>query len=413
MPISPVYSIGAIYLHERGGKNNPVKIRGSFYGDNCWDTAPTIRIDARSLACYTVSYNVSYRTRLTMTMKHTPHSPVALPPSKPPAIVSDKILAGRLPPTQANSLRAWMALYTQIHVVGAPLKTQQAKARDLEKFARFVQVEVGHDQIDGWTPAVTKAFQSSLLKTISPVTQQAYKATTVNRVLATVRHFATWVHAQRPLLAGNPLVGVRDVQTDAPDWNGVQRHHLLRLKAACEQRLKHCDRIDQSPLREAAIFFMLLHTGLRRSEVVGLNVSQYHHSGLHDVMRYKSKRITRKIHLPQEARDYLDQYLATRSEPAPDEPLFISRYGNRFGTKDVWRICQRLARQANAQVADEKDKFTLAPHKLRHTYLKQFADKHGLSTAQEASGNVSTREIFRYTKPSQAELDEAVETLYD
>ena len=345
-----------------------------------------------------------------MTKNH--HPTVYQASTKPVTTASDKNLAAQLSPQLSNSLEAWIALYIQIHVVGAPLKTQQAKQRDLEKFTRFLKSELGHDHLDGWTPAVTKAFQQSLLKIISPITQEPYKATTVNRVIATVRHFGTWVHAQRPLIAGSPLVGVRDLQTDAPDWNGVQRHHVLRLKAACEQRLKGCDRKDQNPLLEAAVFFMLLHTGLRRSEIVSLDVKQYHHSGLHDVMRHKSKRVTRKVHLPQEAREYLDKYLATRDNASQDDPLFLSRYGNRLGTKDVWRICVRLENQANAQV-DPAEKFHLAPHRLRHTFLKRFADKHGLPAAQEASGNVSTREIFRYTKPSQAELDAIAESLYE
>ena len=345
-------------------------------------------------------------------MTKNPHPAVYPALSKVATTVSDKNLAALLSPQLGNSLDAWIALYSQIHVIGAPLLTQQAKQRDLEKFTRFLKSELGHDHVDGWTPAVTKAFQQGLLKIISPITQQPYKATTINRVIATVRHFGAWLHAQRPLIAGSPLVGVRDVQTDAPDWNGVDRRHVLRLKAACEQRLKSCDRKDQNPLLEAAVFFMLLHTGLRRSEIVSLDVKQYHHSGLHDVMRHKSKRVTRKIHIPQEAREYLDKYLATRDPVSQDDPLFIARYGNRLGEKDVWRICVRLENQANAQV-DQAEKFHLAPHRLRHTFLKRFADKHGLPAAQEASGNVSTREIFRYTKPSQAELDAIAENLYE
>lgn len=27
-----------------------------------------------------------------------------------------------------------------------------------------------------------------------------------------------WLHQQRPLLAGDPLAQVKDLQTDAPDW---------------------------------------------------------------------------------------------------------------------------------------------------------------------------------------------------
>lgn len=52
----------------------------------------------------------------------------------------------------------------------APIKTQQAKQRDLERFLRFFNRELEHQYIDGWTPAVTKAFQNELVTTVSTIT---------------------------------------------------------------------------------------------------------------------------------------------------------------------------------------------------------------------------------------------------
>jgi integrase/recombinase XerD len=106
---------------------------------------------------------------------------------------------------QGDSLVAWVGFYYHVHVNGSPLKTEQAKQRDLNKFLAFVTREVGHDHIDSWTPAVTKHFLQSLKNTVSGNTQQPYKATTINRILATVRHFAGWLHKQRPLLAATRL----------------------------------------------------------------------------------------------------------------------------------------------------------------------------------------------------------------
>lgn len=39
--------------------------------------------------------------------------------------------------------------------------TEQAKQKDLTKFLKF-WMEVGHEQVDNWTPAVSKQFQRSL-----------------------------------------------------------------------------------------------------------------------------------------------------------------------------------------------------------------------------------------------------------
>jgi integrase/recombinase XerD len=310
-----------------------------------------------------------------------------------------------------DSLSAWAQVYFQVHVVGAPLKTQQAKRCDLEKFLQFFKTEVGHDHIDGWTPAVTKQFQQSLLKTLSSITGKPYQETTLNRILATLRHFGRWVHTQRHLLAGNPFQGVRDVQIDNPDWNGLTQRQVLHLKAACEQRIKACQRADQNPFLETAVFYVLLQTGLRESELVSLNRDQYNHRSLHDVLRNKNKRVSKKIPLSAEASEFLERYLKTRSDVKDEEPLFISRYGKRLATQDVRRICLRLLNQATAFLSEE-EKFKFTPHMLRHTFLKRVTDKHGVHFAQQMSGNVSIREIFRYAKPSQQEIDQAVEELF-
>lgn len=236
-------------------------------------------------------------------------------------------------------------------------------------------------------------------------------ATSINRVMATVRHFGRWLHKQRPLLAGDPLANVKDLTIDAPDWNGLTPRQLMRLKSACEQRIKSCTRKDQNPLLETAIFYTLLGSGLRESELVSLDVDQYHRKGLHEVVRHKSKRISKKVPLPQEAREFIEQYL-TKREAQFNESLFTNRYGKRLKELDVYCICQRVLKQALAFLPDGK-KFQFTPHKLRHTFLKMVTDKHGVHFAHEISGNVSVKEIFRYTKPSSAEIQDTIEQLFE
>ena len=80
---------------------------------------------------------------------------------------------------------------------------------------------------------------------------------------------------------------------------------------------------------ETAVLYTLLGTGLRESELVSLDVYQYYNKGLHDVVRHKSKRVTGKVPVPQEAREFLDKYLEVRNSE-PEEPLFIGRYGERL-----------------------------------------------------------------------------------
>ena len=92
--------------------------------------------------------------------------------------------------------------------------------------------------------------------------------------------------------------------------------------------------------------------------------------------------------------------------------MFTTRYKTRLKEIDVYRICQRILKQALAYLP-EGEKFHLTPHKLRHTFLKKVTDKHGIHFAHEISGNVSVKEIFRYTKPSQAEIQDTIEQLFE
>jgi integrase/recombinase XerD len=159
---------------------------------------------------------------------------------------------------------------------------------------------------------------------------------------------------------------------------------------------------------EAAIFYCLLFTGLRESKLAGLKAGQFYSRGFHEVKR-KGNKITRKVPIPQEARERLDAYLKSRGEELrPEDPLFISRYGNPLQPKDIYRISERICNQANAQ----GNAIRLTPYMLRHTFLNRVADKHGVHVAQDMSGNTSMREIFRYTKPSQSEKDELAENVF-
>ena len=196
-----------------------------------------------------------------MTPKKPNHSAKALR-KKPATFGMDKFLEGDL----RDSLTAWAGVYFGVHVAGSSRKTELAKRRDLEKFLSFFQQGIGHDQVDGWTPAVSRHFQKALEKSISYQSGGPLKATTVNRTMATVRHFGRWLHKQRPLAAGDPLAGVKDLVVDPPDWSGLTDVQIMRLKSACEQRLKFCERKNQNRVFLMAVLRPLLPLARHCSE---------------------------------------------------------------------------------------------------------------------------------------------------
>lgn len=298
-----------------------------------------------------------------------------------------------------SSLSSYATLYYCSIVRGSSCATENAKKSDISKFLSFLNYYVGNDNIDNWTPSVSRYFIKHLLS-------KDYKASTINRILDTLRHLARWLEDYRPPLTGFPFQGIKNIHQEEPSWNGISSKQIMRLKMACEQRMKACDRKNQNPLLEAAVFFTLLNTGLREGELVSLNINQYYARGFHNVKR-KGSNITNKVPLPQEARKYLDEYIQGQEYKNDDSPLFNIK-GERISTRAVRYICERISSYASSAVSEE-EKFHLSPHMLRHNFLKKIADKHGVHIAQKMSGNVSISEIFRYTKPSQNEIDEIAE----
>ncbi len=279
----------------------------------------------------------------------------------------EKVSVGLMQYSQKNSLSAWVVLYFKLHVIGgAPVKTQQAKKCDLEKFMQFFTKELGHEQIDGWTSAVTKALPNELSTAKSPISGNHYQVTTVNRIMATVRYFAGWLIKQRPLMAGDHLAGVKDLHCDEPEWNGLNNIQILRLKPAIEQRIKACGKQNQNSLLEAAVFYLLLQTGLRESELVALNLGQYYNKSLYQVLRTKNKRVSGKVPVPQGA-ECLERYLAFSADATlPEAPLFKSRYGKRLKAQDLFRICKSLAKQT-AVFLEPGQPFRFTPQKLQES----------------------------------------------
>ena len=67
--------------------------------------------------------------------------------------------------------------------------------------------------------------------------------------------------------------------------------------------------------------------------------------------------------------------------------------------------------QANAYLSTN-EKIKLTPHMLRHSFLKRIIDKYGLHITQDLSGNVSIKEILRYTKPDNNQKHDMVQDLF-
>ena len=129
---------------------------------------------------------------------------------------------------------------------------------------------------------------------------------------------------------------------------------------------------NYTKLRDLALISLLLGTGIRVSECVGLNIEDVD-------FNYNGIKITRKggnetiIYFGDEVEQALQAYLSERLEKHPltsDNPLFLSLQNKRLGVRSI----QLLVKKYSQLITQLK---VITPHKLRSTYGTQLYQETG------------------------------------
>ena len=152
--------------------------------------------------------------------------------------------------------------------------------------------------------------------------------------------------------------------------------------------------------RDLAIVALILGTGLRASEVCGLNVSDA--EGIKSGMiRCKRKGgANEKVYVASFVYPHVERYLLMRRKPQPDEPLFTSQKKQRATRNMIWRMLS---------TKQEKLGLPTGVHILRHTFLS--AVDHtpgGAALARDLAGHSSVSITNTYLHASEAECKEGV-----
>lgn len=304
----------------------------------------------------------------------------------------------------SKSLDECFDVYFNICVKNGSEHTVRAKDADLKRFKDFFIKELGHDNPDFWTPSFSKKYYRHL-------EESGYKASSINRMCATLRHAARFIDRYRKFPASFPFEMVKRCREDDVPYKGLTSRQLSLLKAAIDIRIAICKRKNQNPILEAAIFYTFLTTGLRKFEVINLKRKQYNGKCFLNVKR-KGNKYTHEVVIGKVAIEYIDKYLAMRGYVDPDDYLFVTKNGNQFVPSDMFLMLNRIANQAQAQIPEE-ERFNITPHMFRHTFAKTILEKKGINYTREMLGNVSWDNVFRYTKLTAEEKNNAVNECFE
>jgi site-specific recombinase XerD len=297
------------------------------------------------------------------------------------------------PPDSERSLLYWIEVYLALEVAAyrSP-HTQTAKKRDLTLFADWFLTNHPRMDIAQWSRRETSQF----LERLRPENRPA----TINRRLATLKHFAKFCQRLGTFVEGDPTENIEDLPCEPARPRSLSRLQLSRLYQAAEALLQAPVRRHAMPLRDRAILWTLAQTGMRVTSLCALELSQFDGRYLRGV---QSKGTKKQDHfLPQQAQRALEGWLAQRgAEPGP---LFWSISRRRMDRSDVAQSLRKIADRANLGIP-ESERIQVNPHLFRHTVAQELCDRHGESFAVEKLGHSSPRYIRRYLR-RPAELEE-------
>ncbi|HCC84783.1 MAG TPA: hypothetical protein DEP87_03820 [Candidatus Pacebacteria bacterium] len=169
-----------------------------------------------------------------------------------------------------------------------------------------------------------------------------------------------------------------------------------------------------SGLRDKAMLEVMFSTGLRVSELVGLNRDQIDLDRSEFGVIGKGRR-PRVVFLSQRARQWLSRWLVTRQDNW--RPVFIRFSGTqadqfadgeemRLTTRSVQRLVDQYCRLAKLPIK-------LSPHSIRHSFATDLlSNGAGLRDVQEMLGhkNIATTQI--YTHVTQPQLKQAYDKFH-
>ena len=152
--------------------------------------------------------------------------------------------------------------------------------------------------------------------------------------------------------------------------------------------------------RDFAILMLFLNCGIRRSELVGLNLTDVYEDRIRVVGKGNKERI---VYMGSSCRKAIDDYLVERNKIvlSDNRALFGSRDKNRISVTAVHRLVKKHLLEAGL------DSTQFSAHKLRHTAATlMLSNGVDLKTLQEMLGheNLNTTQIYTHIESTELKI---------
>jgi integrase/recombinase XerC len=143
-------------------------------------------------------------------------------------------------------------------------------------------------------------------------------------------------------------------------------------------------------LRDTAVIETLYSTGIRASELVGMNLDDINRDDRLIRIRGKGRK-ERIVPVGRGALQAIDRYVVTRSGKSAGTAVFTGPGGKRLTARTVQRILENYRKALGLQQK-------ISPHSLRHSFATHMLESGAdLRAIQELLGHASLSTTQRYT----------------
>ena len=253
---------------------------------------------------------------------------------------------------------------------------------DIAHFLDFLEKE-GIDPLGGVDRLTLRQYLTQLL-------EQGFVKVSISRKLSALRAFYRYL-LREGVISENPLARTSSPKLEKRLPSFLTIEEMKRL-------LETPDTTTPQGMRDRALLELLYASGLRVSELVGLDLHQVDlrerqtrvwGKGSKERMALMGRPAAAALSL------YLRQGRPQLSGNGKSDALFLNRYGRRLAERRVQFIVQKYAEEAGLEKR-------IHPHLLRHTFATHLLDGGAdLRVVQELLGHASLSSTQIYTHVTQ------------
>ena len=225
----------------------------------------------------------------------------------------------------------------------------------------------------------------------SPAPDQGISASSRARKLSAIKSFYKYLTVRTKQLQENPVADLEypKLRKSLPKYLTMEQSAALLWSVS-----------GQNQVRDYAILILFLNCGIRRSELVGLNITDVYEDRIRVVGKGNKERF---VYFGTPCRKAIDAYMVERKEKflTDNRALFGSRNGNRISVTAVHRLVEKALKQAGL------DSTQFSAHKLRHTAATMMLSGGvDVKTVQEVLGheNLNTTQIYTHIENTELKI---------